>query len=86
MNSLYMHCVTLKGHPRLLSVLQGHLHSAAVYSLQDNQSECGGHQSAADPGEPFPQQAGGRCSRSGQENGYTRQESLSPKYIRHAPT
>lgn len=70
-----MHHVTVKNldllcwsaacHPHLLSVLQGYLHSSAVYSLQDNQSECGGHQSAADPGEPLPQQTGGGCSRSG---------------------
>lgn len=81
-NSYNMHNVTMRNldllrwpadfQPHLSSVLQGYLHSSAVHSLQDNQSECGGHQSAADTGEPLPQQTGGRRSRSGQENGWAK--------------
>lgn len=56
-------------HAHLLFVLSGYLQSSAVYPLQDNHGECGGHQSAADSGEPLPQQTGGRRSRSGQETG-----------------
>lgn len=74
-----MHRVTVN-NVCLFSVLQGYLHSSAVHSLQDNPSECGGYQSAADPGEPLPQQTGGRRSRSGQENGYALQKIFISKY------
>lgn len=80
LHSFHVHRVTIKNvdllcrpaerQPRLLSVGQGYLHSSAVHPLQDNPSERGGHQSAADPGEPLPQQTAGRRPRSGQETWY----------------
>lgn len=64
----------------------GHIHSAALHSLQDNQSERGGHQSAADPGEPLPQQTGERRSRPGQKNRYAtgrqRRSTVETKELR----
>lgn len=54
----------------------GHLHPPAVHSLQDHQSQREWHQSAADPGEPLPQQAGGGCSRPGQADGYVSKDIL----------